>query len=387
MIECDSTAELLRAAAIDFLSRRAGRARLRGWIGQPRPVDRALWKACADLGWTGVLLPESLGGLGLRLAEAALLAEEAGRHLFAEPFVAAAVMPVVLLAVAESGPSPQQTASLAQTLIDGERLVAVAWQEAAGQLDLDKPACVLADGRLSGCKRFVSGCDADAALLVWAQSDGEPVWVTVDASADGVRHTLAPAGLGTQFEFHFDQVRVADAPPLLRGTAARHALAHVLAAGRLAAAVELAGQAAGCLALTLEHLRTRRQFDRALGSFQAVQHRCVDLHFEVELARASCQQALASMIEHARPGVDVPLAVEAAVCAAKARAGEAAVRVGREAVQLHGAMGFCDEVDVGLYLRAALHGNAWLGGPTALRRRFAACLQAADSHEGEGAHV
>ena len=385
MSDTDSTADLLRDAAVDFLTGRAGRDRLRGWVGRPRPVDRALWRESAALGWTGALLPEVLGGLGLTLAEAAVLAEEGGRHLYAEPLVAAAFLPALVLAAAAARPTgpagsgtaalaPSLAHALAQSLTDGERLLALAWQESAGTLTLDAPQCTVMDGRLTGRKCFVQGADDNATLLVWAQAAGEAQWVAVDVQARGVCATAEAAGLGCQWTFEFDGAPLLDTTPLLRGAAARQALVHTLTAGRLLAAAELVGNAAGCLAQTLAYLRTRQQFDRTLGSFQAVQHRCVDLHLELALAQASLEQALAAMSSgagaHAEPNV------EAAVCAAKARAGDAAVKVGREAVQLHGAMGFCEEVDIGLFLRAALHGNAWLGGPTALRRRFAA-LQAA----------
>ena len=384
MSDTDTTADLLRDAAVDFLGGRAGRDRLRGWVGRPRPVDLALWRESAALGWTAALLPEDLGGLGLGLAEAAVLAEEAGRRLYAEPLVAAAFLPALLLAAAAPG---AVTSALAQTLAEGSRLLAVAWQESAGTLTLATPDCKVVDGRLTGRKRFVAGAAVDALLLVWAQCEGAPVWVAVDAQASGVRATVDAAGLGSPWTFDFDSAPLLDPTPLLRGAAAHRALTRLLTAGRLLAAAELAGNAAGCLAQTLDHLRTRQQFDRTIGSFQAVQHRCVDLHMDVELATASLARALSAWLRHSETGLARPdpgepkvgtavdaaaeASVEAATCAAKARAGDAAVKVGREAVQLHGAMGFCEEVDIGLYLRAALHGNAWLGGPTSLRRRFA----------------
>lgn len=374
MQDSDSMVEMLRQAAVDFLGGRAGRERLRGTIAQVRPVDRALWQESAELGWCGMLLPESMGGLGLGLAEATALAEVAGSQLYAEPLVAATVLPALLLGAAETGPAPDLAATLAETLTTGERLLTLAWQEAPGQLQPTVPGCQVVDGRLSGSKCFVPACEADAVLLVWAQAAGEPVLVAVQAQAPGVQRHAAAAGLGAQYTLTFDQAPLLDPRPLLQGAAAQQALERALAAGRLALSAELVGLASACLAQTLEHVRTRQQFDRTLGSFQSVQHRCVDLYVEIELARASLQQALS--LYTAQPTGSVSPELDAALCAAKARAGEAAVRVGRESVQMHGAMGFCDEVDIGLYLRAALHGNAWLGGPVALRRRFAAALAA-----------
>ncbi len=362
----------LRDAAAAFLAGRADPARLRGWAGRLRPFDRALWREAADLGWTGASLPEALGGAGLSLREALALCEVAGEHLLAEPLVAAALMPGVLIAAAGDGPLARE---LAASLLGGRRQVTLAWQEQAGQLDLPQPTCRWRDGKLSGSKVFVPACDDDAELLVWAMGDAGPVWLALDAESTanptagraGVSITRAAAGLASVATVTFDQVELADARVLLRGEPARQALSAALAAGRLGLSAELIGAASACLARTLDHVRSRVQFDRALGSFQVVQHRCVDLHLAVELARASFQEALARLDAHAGDWFAAP--VDAAICAAKARASDSATRVSREAVQLHGAMGYCDEVDIGLYLRLSLHAAAMLGGPVALRRR------------------
>lgn len=385
MDDTDSTLDMLRDAATDFLNGQAGRERLRGWIGAPRPVERALWHNSAAQGWTGVMLEEDLGGVGLGLRGAAVLCEEAGRHAYAEPLVAAVVMPSVLLTAAKQAGAPRAGALLEQ-LLAGESLLAFAWQEVPGQVALPEGGATLLDGRLSGARMFVQGCEADSSVLVWSHECGEPVIVALDAGAAGVTHSVRAAGLGSHAELRFDAVRIDAGAVLLRGDAAARAGRRAIAAARIAAAAELAGLASGCLAQTLEHVRSRQQFDRALGSFQSVQHRCVDLHIEIELARAGWLNAL-DMYEACARDDELPDGAEAAICAAKARAGDAAVRVGREAVQLHGAMGFCEEVDIGLYLRAALHGSAWLGNGMALRRRFAA-LTAGATQQGSGvSHV
>lgn len=286
MTQSESMADLLRDAASDFFVGQAGTARLRGWIARPRPVDRRLWQQTAELGWIGLLLPESLGGSGLPMADAVLLTEVAGRHLFAEPLVACAVMPALLLAAAAAGESSEVVARLAQSLVEGRRLLAVAWQEAPGELAVESPRCEVIGDRVTGRKCFVPGCEGDAIVMVWARLDGEAAWVAVDAQGEGVQRIVEPAGLSSQSTLRFDRAPLLDARALLRGDAARHALQRTLAGGRLTLAGELVGLASGALAQTLVHLRSRQQFDRTLGSFQTVQHRCVDLHIEIELARA-----------------------------------------------------------------------------------------------------
>jgi alkylation response protein AidB-like acyl-CoA dehydrogenase len=365
----DSTDDLLRDAATDFLNRRTHRGRLRGWIEKARGLDRGLWQEASALGWTALLLPEGLGGLGMSAAQACTLCEVSGQHLFGEPLALGAIWPAALLAAAQRhGADEHRLLALADAHAQGLRPSAVAWQEAAGQLELAAPTTQVAGGRLVGRKRFVLPCDSDTNLLVWACVGDQPAWVWVPASTPGVSVAPVAAGLGSQATMTFENVAIDTSQILLTGAAARASLAESLTLARLALAAELVGLAAGCLELTLTHLRQRQQFGRPLGSFQATQHGCVDLYLELELARSSLAHALSVW------SVQGPQAPEtdAAASAAKARAGETAVLVGRRAVQWHGAMGFCEESDVGLYLRAALHANALLGHPVALRRRFAA---------------
>lgn len=368
MMGANASDAALRDSAASFLMDRAHRGRLRGSIGRARSVDCSLWRECAGLGWTGMLLPESLGGAEFGWSDALVICEEAGRHLFAEPLVLAAVLPSLLLGSCEQGPSRELVATLADWLITGERLLSVAWQERPNQLGDHAPTCEVVDGRLSGQKCFVAACEEDSVLLVSALNHGEPVLVAIDAQTRGVHRVTHAVGLGAQAELRFDKAPILQGRSLITGVTAQRALDGALVATRLALAAELCGLTAGCLDLTLNHLNSRRQFDRTIGSFQSVQHRCVDSFIELQLAMASCGHA-AGLLEASRSNV-IDDEADAAICAAKARAGECAVRVGREAVQLHGAMGFCDDVDVGFFLRSALHGNSALGGPVALRRRF-----------------
>jgi len=359
-------AELLKDSANDFLAGNHEPARLRGWIGRIRPLERKLWHGMAELGWTSVMLPEQLGGSGLGLREACVLAEVMGERLLAEPFVACCVMPSVLLAGADTINLPNGTAQLAGWLQSAERPLALAWQETVGELEAVLPNCRVENGRLSGSKRFVLGCEADSVLLVFAQLEGEFAFVAVSADAPGVSVEAFAAGTGTQAHVHFQQAALLYPEPLLRGEAAEQALRRTLAAGRIALSAELTGQAAGCLRQTLDYVSQRIQFERPLGTFQTVQHRCVDLHIEISLADAAWRHALDC---YERSALDTDTL--AAISAAKARCATTAVTTGKQAVQLHGAMGFAEEVDIGLYLRSALFGAAWLGSVQAHRRAFA----------------
>ncbi len=360
-----SISDMLRESADDFLRGSHVSSRLRGWIGRARPVERTLWKDIAALGWTAVMLPEELGGSGLGLREACALSEVMGERLFAEPFIACCILPSVLLSTAQSSAESGREA-LADCLLSGSRLLAFAWQEQAGEFDpAQLTTCRIDNDVLSGRKQFVVGCENDSILLVSASRDGLPVIVAVAADAPGVQVERFAAGIGAQAHVSFDKAPLLFVEPLLSGDTVHECMQQALIAARIALAVELAGKAAGCLRQTVDYVTQRQQFARAIGSFQTVQHRCVDMHIECLLAQATWQHALACY-ELA------PLArtTRAAVSAAKSRCAEAALTVAKQAVQLHGAMGFAEEVDIGLYLRSALADSAWMGSPLAHRRHF-----------------
>lgn len=328
----------------------------------PRP-DTALWQQLAELGWLGLALPEYLGGSGLGLDEATLIAGGLGRWLIPAPFVANALMPAILLAqCGESALAGQ----LAERLAGGATMISLAWQEHIGQLDPIAGATRYRDGDLHGRKVAVADVAGDGIVLVLADDgDGQPVLAAIAADARGVAVDRAPAGSGSLATITFS-----DAPALgilSRGKTATQALAVALAAGRIALCAWLAGAAASCLDKTLTHLRDRQQFGKPLGSFQALRHRCADLHIQLELANAGWRHALARY-------ADAPLAADTltAIAAAKARGADAALQVAREAIQMHGAMGFVEEGGVGHHLRAALFGAAWLGSARRHRRGFIA---------------
>jgi alkylation response protein AidB-like acyl-CoA dehydrogenase len=133
------------------------------------------------------------------------------------------------------------------------------------------------------------------------------------------------------------------------------------------AAAELRGVMTRALEMSLDYLRTRVQFGKPIGAFQALQHRAADLYVQQQLAAAVLDEALRALDAGAAPRARAMQASRA-----KARCADAASRITREAIQLHGAIGFTDEYDAGLYLKRALVVSAWLGGPTYHRRRYAA---------------
>lgn len=355
---------MLRQSAEDFIAAKRDAAGHRGIRDLPLETDRGAWGEMAALGWLGLGVAEALGGSGMGLEGAAELAMLFGEAAFAAPYIAACVMPTAIIAARGDDACAR---ALATDMIEGRRVLTVAWQEHAGELLPVAPATRLINGRVRGRKLFVPAVEREGVLLVHVgTAEGEAI-VAVSSDDERVHCERNVAGMGT-----FSTVRFDDAPmlvdlPLLAGDGATGALRRALAAARITLSAQLTGGARSVLAQTLNHVTDRVQFGRQVGSFQVIQHSCVNLHVDVQLADASWRHALRCWQEDE----DGPTAA-AAISAAKARASDVALRVSRAAIQMHGAMGFTDEAQPGVYLRAAMHGAAWLGTAVMHRRNFQA---------------
>lgn len=355
---------MLRQSVEDFVAAQHEAAGHRGIRNLPQQIDRAVWSAMAGLGWLGLGVPETLGGSGMGLDGAAELAMVFGKTVFAEPYIAACVMPTAIIAAAGDDPAMGEVAA---SMLEGRRVLTLAWQEHAGQLLPARPSTTLAAGRVTGCKVFVPAVEREGILLVHVDTpEGEAI-VAVSADDARVRCERNASGMGPIATVRFDGAPMLHDRPLLAGEQASRALCNALASARIALSAQLTGVAKGALEQTLQHVADRFQFGRAVGSFQVIQHRCVNLHLDIQLADASWRHALRSWHES-----DASPAVAAAISAAKARSSDVAMQVSRAAIQMHGAMGFTDEARPGLYLRAAMHGAAWLGTAIMHRRNFQA---------------
>lgn len=363
--QSDDIAGLLVESATAFITENYGSRHPRFDIETPQKVDRTLWGEMADLGWLGLALPETLDGLGMGMREAALLAEAMGRQAVPEPFVAAAIMPSVLLGHCD--PSSPVARRLAETTAGGEALVTLAWQEAAGEFDTGLPATRLEANSLTGSKCFVPAVEDDSLLLVTALDGDQLAIVGVAADAPGLSYRRHAGGSMSFAEVAFDATPILDGAVLLRGATAEAALRAAIEAGRVTASAQLCGIAEGVLEKTVAYVNERHQFDRPIGSFQAIQHRCVDHKVANLMAGAAWRNA-----QRAFDAAPLSPETQAAISAAKARCGDAAMAACKGAVQMHGAMGFTEEGGVGIYLRAAMQFANWLGNATAHRRRFLA---------------
>lgn len=346
---------LLRESVRTLFDRAGGVGRARNLRGDGVGWDPKVVRELAEAGVFGVTVPEEHGGLGMGLAAGGVIAEEVGRVLAPEPVVVTVGLSLGLLRRL-----CPQNAKLAQ-IIDGETVLAVAWQERGPSGAPTEPTCRFADGKLTGSKAWVAGATGAEGFLVAAAGDDGPVLALVEATAEGLsvdRRRQADGSAMGELSFSGTPAR-----ELARGAAVGDALADAINDATALAAAELVGLSERALEITLDYIKTREQFDKPIGAFQVLQHRAVDMHIMREIAQAGVREALALMDGETDARARTRLASRA-----KARAVTTARRITREAIQMHGAVGYTDEYDIGLYLNRALVLSAWLGDDAHHRR-------------------
>jgi alkylation response protein AidB-like acyl-CoA dehydrogenase len=350
MLLTDDQKMLLDTAAT-FLREEGGPAKqLRHWrdIGCKDGFGHGLWKQFGELGLTGICIPESAGGLGLGATEAALVLEEIGRNLTPSPFLSTAVAAVRAL------DGTAHAERWFPGVLAGEAVIALAMDE--GPHHAPEQVAMIAERQgngfvLSGEKQFVvQGASADM-ILVAARTSGSPAeregitLFAVEKGAAGLSvENVALADSSKAARLTFDNVAL-DADAVVGEVDNGWApLSRALDAGRAGSAAELVGVAAGATALTLDYLKQRKQFGKAIGEFQALQHRAAHLYGEIEIARAAALKA-AQLLDSGDPSAELMVSV------AKTKAADVAALAAREGVQMHGGIGMTDEHDIGLYLK------------------------------------
>lgn len=356
---------MLRDAARGFLQASAPIDQLRRLRDEASSdgYDRDTWKSMAEMGWSGVLIPEDHGGVAMGHVAAGVIAEEMGRTLTASPFLSTAVMGAI--AVAGYGSASQREQWLSK-IADGTTNVAVAVDEDRSH----SPGLVTTSAqasdrgfRISGGKSFVADGHVADLILVSARSSGGV------RDENGISLFLVPrdcAGLTIERQMmvdsrnsatvQFDEVEV-DFDALVGEAGAGYpVLEHVLDAGRACLAAEMLGSAQECLAQTIDYLSTRRQFDRTIGSFQALQHRAAHLFTEIEIGRSAVMRALQALDAASKDR-------QLIVSVAKSKVGRVAQLAAQEAIQMHGGIGMTDEFNIGFFLKRvrvaeALYGDA-----------------------------
>lgn len=368
---------MLADSARDFLAARspvAAQRRLRD-EGAPTGLDEPLWQDAVALGWSAIPFPEAVGGLDFGCMGLGPVFEAIGQNLAATPLLSSVVLAGSLLHLAGN---PQQQADWLQPLISGERRLALAVDERARHQPQGIALAAVADGDgycLQGDKYWVvDGIGADA-YVVAARTAGQPgeaggiSLFLVPAETPGLHCTPLPLVDSRNCAWlRLDHVRLGS--DALLGTAGQGwaALDAALDRGRACLAAEMLGAAQQLFHTTLDYLKTRVQFDVPIGSFQALQHRAAQLYVDLALARSAVMAGLAALDDGELDAVHRGRLVSLA----KYKAGDTALKVANEAVQMHGGIGVTDELDVGLYLKRVRVAQACLGDRDFHCERYAA---------------
>ncbi len=365
--ETEDLLRMLRDSAADYVNRSDMARDVRAWRKRPEGYDAARWNEMTQLGWVGLRAPERCGGMGLGVAECVALLAETGRGIGPEPLSAVGVLAMRTLV---NGAGAQNDALMAG-LIEGARVIAVAWQEAAGALhasECETRATPASDGwRLTGVKDFVHGAARADGLIVSARTPEGVGLFHVETGAKGVKLETRYFTDGTTcHRAHLQDAQAASGFCIAPPGEGEAALDAALDETRIAASAEMFGLSQRALDMTLDYLRQRKQFGKAIGSFQALQHRAVDLYVTTQMMRAAIDRA-------ARAFEDADAREKALIASAcKARCSDGALAIAKEAIQMHGAIGYTDEHDIGLFVRRAIKLAAWLGNGAQHRKRYAA---------------
>ena len=360
---------MLRDAAIAFTERDTHLKRVRGLRGVAPGFDREVWKKMADLGWLGILTPEQYGGQGLGFAELRVVAEELARVLVPEPLTACAVLARGVLL---HGDNAELKAKLLPALAKGELILGVAWQEQLGGINpaaIEMKAIAQPSGGvvLNGAKRFVTPAAGADGFIVSALHAGALCLYYVPADNKGITCTLERRADGTFAGIvQFKDVTIPADRVVATAATANTALTRAIDEATVMAGVELYGVMSRALEIALDYMSTRVQFGKQIGTYQALQHRAVDLYIQKALCVGALDDAIRLLDGEASDAER-----SAAASRAKSRCSDAAFAITRESIRFHGAMGIVDECDIGLYLQRALTLSAWLGNGSEHRRRFA----------------
>jgi acyl-CoA dehydrogenase len=345
--------EMLKESARGFLEEAAPVSALRKLRDErsEEGFSVKLWKEMAEMGWAGVLVDEAHGGSGFGFVGAGVIAEEMGRTLTASPFLSTSILAATAL---NKFASDAAKAEYLPKIAAGGIVMALAVDE--GRKHAPAMTALKAEKsgngfRLSGSKTFVADGHVADRLIVAARTAGAPgeeaglSLFVVDANAKGVaRERTIMVDSRNAARVNFDNVAVTGEDVIGEVDNGFAALDGILSAGRAGLASELSGSAQRAFEMTTAYLKERKQFGKALGSFQALQHRAAHLYCEIEIVKSVTLKALQDL--------DSAFGMASVTCSlAKAKAGEVAKLASQEAVQMHGGIGMTDEFDIGLYMK------------------------------------
>ena len=357
----------------------------KSWVSEKSPVtafrkmrdsgnedgfDKSAWKEIAEMGWTGIIIPEEFGGSGLGYLTLGLVLEEMGRTLTASPLLSTAAATSALLLAGSDAQKKEWLPKIAE----GKAIAALAVDEKSHHAPESMTLEAKKTGggyTLNGKKVFVQDGGAADVLVVAARTSGkasEKNGITlflVPGNANGLKRTkLKSVDSRGVANLEFNNVEVPGSAVLGSIDNGFDVLDATLDRARAALAAEMLGAATQEFEVTLDYLKTRVQFGQVIGTFQALQHRAAKMFTDLELTRSCVEAALTAIDKNAN---DVP----ALVSLSKAKVNELAHLVSNEMVQMHGGIGMTDAHDSGLYLKRARAAEATYGSASFHRDRYA----------------
>jgi alkylation response protein AidB-like acyl-CoA dehydrogenase len=316
--------------------------------GNTDGFDRAVWREMAEMGWTGILIPEEFGGTDLGYLTLGIVLEETGRTLTASPLLSTALIAASALLL---GGTDAQKQEWLPKIADGSAVAAFAVDEGAHH----HPEKLAMTKALTGTKTFVAEGGA-ADLVIVATADG--LFLVRGDAKELTRQRLSSVDSRGFARLTFDGAE---------GEKLSCSLDQILDRARAGLAAEMLGTSSQAFEITLDYLKTRTQFGQLIGTFQSLQHRAAKMYTELELTRSCVEAALIALDKGAN---DVPQLV----ALAKAKASETLHLVSNEMIQMHGGIGMTDAHDAGLYLKRARVVEALYGGASYHRDRYASLM-------------
>ncbi|MBM4259210.1 MAG: acyl-CoA dehydrogenase [Deltaproteobacteria bacterium] len=370
--------ELLAKTAADFVRQHSPVSRIRALRDANDAIgfSRDLWKQMAELGWTGILIPDTYGGAGMGLADLAVVLEALGRTLAPEPFLSTVLLAGELLN--HAGSEAQKQAWLSG-IASGEKILTVAYQESRSRYDLNRVTTKAErQGQswvLSGEKIQVLDGQAADAFIVSARTSGNAndtqgiTLFLIAKDTPGVKLTpLQRVDNRASVILTLDGVKVGQDSIVGSLDGGYESLSHVVDRATIGLCAEMLGGMSQIFDDTIAYLKTRQQFGALIGTFQGLQHRAARLFMELELARSTVMAA-ARAADANEPDW------QSLISLAKARCSDTYILAGNEGVQMHGGIGMTDEHDAGFYLKRARATEMTFGDAAWHRERWARLRQ------------
>jgi alkylation response protein AidB-like acyl-CoA dehydrogenase len=359
--------EMLRSSARDFLAKECPKTKVRELEEDERGYDPQMWQQMAELGWLGLVFPEKYGGTGATFLDLVLLLEEMGRNILPGPFFSTTTCALPIL---EYG-SEEQKAKFLPEIATGGAIWALALTEASGAYEAleVKTSARLEGGEyiIEGSKFFVPEANVANYLLVVARTSEGKKGITVfivDAGSHGVEVEVIPTiAQDKQCQVMFNKVKVPGSNILGNVGQGWDIVDFILQRAAIMKCAEISGGCQAVVEMTNAYAKDRVQFDKPIGSFQAIQHKLVDMFINVE--------GLQYLVYQAAWEISVGSPLRLHISLAKAKANEVYQRTCLDGIKIHGATGFSKECDVGLYFRRVKASEFAMGDADLWRERVA----------------